>query len=100
MNNKPTAKGSINVTLIDKGLLFQGKSGKYLGVVIWENRDGEDRYGNTHTIVQDVTKEQREQGIKGKIIGNLKMWDPPQQGASSPRANTQAVQDDDDSIPF
>jgi hypothetical protein len=102
-------KASINVTLIDKTYLFTGKKGKYLNIVLWENRDGPDQYGNTHYITQDVGKEAREKGIKGPIIGNAKMEGasaaprgrpahggaaPPSKPAAAPTAEPKV--DDDD----
>lgn len=69
-----TAK--INVTRILKEHLYQGKNGKYLDLVIWANKNGTDQYGNTHTVCQSVSKEARESGINGPIIGNLKLDQP------------------------
>ena len=69
-----TAK--IDVTKIDKAFLFQGKSGKYLDILIFENKDGLDRFGNTHYIVQGIPKAEREKGVKGKIIGNATFTQP------------------------
>lgn len=69
-------KAKLDVTKVDKTLLFKGKAnaeGKhpmYLDLVFIPNRDGPGRYGDTHFIVQGVTKEQRESGVKGPIIGN------------------------------
>lgn len=105
MNNKPVAKGSIKVTDIDKSLMVQGAKGTYLGIVIWENKDGEDRFGNTHVVMQDVSKEQREQGIKGRIIGNIKMWPTGGQQARQAPGPTQNVRSPqgvpaDDDCPF
>jgi hypothetical protein len=63
---------NINVSLIDKSELYEGKKGKYLSLTLFENRDGEDQYGNAGFIVQDIGKERREAGQKGPIIGNWK----------------------------
>jgi len=83
MGNRPT-KIKINVMLIDKSALFNAKSGaKYLDAVAWPNKDGEDTYGMTHYIVQEVSKEARDRGEKGKIIGNMKIEIP---GEPAPRA--------------
>lgn len=66
---------SINVSKIDKQYIYEGKSGKYLNIAVFENRDGPDKYGNTHYCVQDLPKEARDQGVKGAIIGNAKFPD-------------------------
>ena len=64
-------KGSINVELIDKAKLVKGKKGTYLNVSIIV-RDEVDQYNNTGFITQDTTKEEREAGAKGTILGNIK----------------------------
>jgi hypothetical protein len=61
----------IDVTKIDKARLFAGRNGaQYLDIVLIPTRD--DRYGNSHIITQSVSKEEREKGIKGAILGNAK----------------------------
>ena len=90
---------SINVTKIDKSALYEGKNGKYLSLVLFDNKDGVDQYGNSGFVTQDIGKERREAGQRGSIIGNWKETGQakPQQAAhnSSP---TQA--EDHDDIPF
>lgn len=62
---------NINVSKIDKAHLYEGKSGKYLSLVLWESPD--DKYGNDYRVVQGVSKEARAQGVKGAILGNAKI---------------------------
>jgi len=62
----------IDVTKIDKALLYQGQKGTYLNIVLMENREGKDQYGNDGFVKQETSKEQRAAGIKGPIIGNWK----------------------------
>lgn len=69
----------IDVTKIDKARLFKGQKGTYLDLTLIETPN--DQYGNSHMIVQDVGKEDREKGIKGAILGNAKTF-----GKSSPAA--------------
>lgn len=64
----------IDVTKIDKAHIYEGKKGKYIEIVVMENRDGEDAYGNTHMAVQGLPKELRDQGKKGPILGNGKTF--------------------------
>lgn len=89
----------INVTKIDKAALFPGKNGKYLDIVLWENKDGPDQYSNDGFITQDIGKERREAGEKGSIIGNWKQKDKP---APKPQATPgfATQQDEDSEIPF
>ena len=62
----------INVKQIDKTQLFVGAKHTYLDLALHENRDGEDQYGNLGFITQSVSKEARDRGEKGPIIGNWK----------------------------
>jgi len=63
--------GSINVMLIDKTRLFPGAKGKYLDFVLIELREP-DKRGNDYMIVESITKEEREKGIRGTILGNAR----------------------------
>lgn len=61
----------INVSKIEKEYLFEGKSGKYLDVVLFETPG--DKYGNDYRVVQGLSKEARAAGKKGAILGNGKV---------------------------
>ena len=61
---------SINVSLINKDRLFQGKKGQYMDAVLIETPNSE--YGD-YMIVESTTKEERAQGVKGTILGNAKI---------------------------
>lgn len=63
-------KVSINVGKIDKSQLYEGKNGKYLNIVLWETED--DKYDNDYRCTQDISKEARNAGQKGAILGNGK----------------------------
>jgi hypothetical protein len=75
-----------------------------LDITLLENRDGVDQYGNHGMIVQDVTKEEREDGIKGPILGNFKIVDvKPKQTAPARPAKPPVDADlepESDDIPF
>jgi len=64
-----------DLTKIDKAKLFKSKeTGRiYLDATLLLN-DKADEYGNHGMIVQQVTKEEREKGIKGAILGNAKIF--------------------------
>lgn len=70
----------INISKIDETMLFPGKNGKYLNLLLFENKDGRDSYGSDGFSVQELSKEQREAGTKGPIVGNWKHQEsnPPQ----------------------
>lgn len=87
---------SIDVSKIDKSKLYKGKKGVYLNCAVLLRET--DQYGNDGMIVQDVSKEEREQGIKGAILGNGK-WAGQQQRPTGQEVAA-AIDDDDDEIPF
>lgn len=68
-------KLKLDLTKVDKAKLFKSeKTGSvYLDVMLIENKNGVDQYGNSFMAVQDVSKEEREAGIKGAILGNGKI---------------------------
>lgn len=66
-----TAK--LNLKKIDKDALFRAESGAiYLDVAFIENKNGRDEFGNDGFVAQSISKERREAGERGPIIGNWK----------------------------
>jgi hypothetical protein len=57
----------IDVSKIDKSKLYNGKKGIYLDIVLIPTPNS--KYAD-FMIVQSVSKEDREKGIKGNILGN------------------------------
>jgi hypothetical protein len=65
----------IDVTKIEKERLFHGKGGaKYLDCTVFIDTDKPGRFGDHGFITQDVTKEEREQDVRGNILGNVKVF--------------------------
>ena len=98
----------VDVTKIDKALLFKGQKGVYLDATLWLSPEQESQYGDHGMITQDVSKEAREAGEKGPILGNAKVFFT-EGGGTSPQAaghakthasNTQQDEDFSDPIPF
>ena len=81
---------SIDVDKLDVKRLYKGKKGKYLSATLFLKEET-DQYGNNGFIVESITKEEREAGKKGTIIGNAKFM----AGGSKPAHN-----DDSESLPF
>ena len=80
----------INVSMIEKARLFAGKNGKYLDATVFIDIDNKDQYDNNGMITQDVTKEEKAQGVKGPILGNVKVfWKDDSNQAQ--QANNQAM---------
>lgn len=87
----------IDVAKIDKSKLFEGKNGaKYLDVVLIDTPN--DKYGNSHMVVQSVSKEEREAGVKGAILGNAKEIGGKSFAPKASKPSKPAPADDD--IPF
>ncbi len=63
----------IDVMKIVRERLFQGAKGaKYLDAVVFiDNEKGQ--FGDNGMIVQDVSKEEKANGIKGEILGNCRI---------------------------
>ena len=87
----------IDVSKIDKDRLFQGKKGSYLDATVFLN-DEEGQYGDNGMITQSVSKEEREAGIKGNILGNVKILG--EFGDNKPAAAPAPAAVESDDIPF
>jgi len=61
----------IDVNKIDKQRLYPGKKGTYLTAAIILH-DETDEYGNDGVVIEQISKEERESGHKGTILGNVK----------------------------
>jgi hypothetical protein len=91
----------IDVTKVDKARLFKGKKGTYLDATLIESRDS--KFGDDYFIVQDVSKEERAEGVKGAIIGNARNIVPKQQAQAQPPARRDDMSADAasfDDMPF
>lgn len=95
---------SVNVSKIPKGVLYEGKTGKFLNLDIWIN-DEEDEYGNHASANIRQSKEEREAKERKIYVGNGKKvfgWDdaPASTKATTQNMAKSAADDDGDSIPF
>ena len=99
----------IDVKKIDKDRLFSGSKGTYLDATVFLD-DEAGQYGDNGMITQDVSKEEREAGTKGNILGNATIvkilgddnQPAPARGltpAGGPVSDAGDFKDDDD-IPF
>lgn len=107
-----TSKSGRDIIVIDMAgsrLKPHNNGSVYLALDVVERKDGADDYGKTHFVVEPVTKQEREDGVKLPIIGNGKAWGdgpgakkPTQREA--PRREDQPARatnhEDDDEIPF
>ena len=64
----------INVSKIDKARLFKGEKGTYLDLTTFIDTENAGQYGDNGFIAQSVSKEERDAGVKGEILGNVKVF--------------------------
>ena len=64
----------IDVSKIDKALLYKGSKGVYLDATVFIDVDTPDQYGNHGMVTQDISKEKKDAGEKGPILGNVKVF--------------------------
>ena len=100
---KKVLKIELDVTKIDKERLFKGEKGTYLDATTFIDLDQQDKYGNNGFIAHSVSKEEREAGVQGAIVGNAKVFykEGQKQGQPAPQQQSAPFEDDDlSSIPF
>ena len=93
----------LDVKKLQKELFFLANSGAvYADLTTFVDLVDKDQYGNSGFITQDVSKDARESGTKGPIVGNVSVfWSdagPPE--AKQARQQPAAVVDDGMGIPF
>lgn len=84
----------IDVSKIDKSRLFKGAKGTYLDAILIETPEG--KYGD-YMIAQSVSKEERQAGVKGAILGNGKNIGG---GYAQPKRQQEEHNDDWENVPF
>ncbi len=91
----------IDVTKLDKSHFFKGQKGIYTDLMLISNKDGADQYGNDGFVSQGVSKEARDKGEKGKIVGNYKKIHRPEAPQAKPAAKAKVPHEpDQDDVPF
>ena len=61
--------GKINVSKITKSKLYEGKNGSYLNFIMFPKPNSEFY---DFQIVESISKEERENGVKGVELGDAK----------------------------
>lgn len=90
-------KLKIDVLKIDKARLFKGQKGTYLDAVAIETPNSE--YGD-FMIVQEVTKEERQAGVKGTILGNAKYLGQSRPAPAGSATQPKPATTDSDDVSF
>ena len=93
----------IDVTKIEKARLYKGAKGTYLDCILMLNLE-KDSYEQNGMVVQSVSKEEREAGTRGPILGNAKIlsWDAPTGVTVDKIAKDfdAVIDEESDSLPF
>ena len=80
---------TIDVTKLDKSRFFKGKKGTYAKLTCFVDTEETSQFGDNGTITQELSKEDRDNGVKLPILGNAKIfWKDGQSG----RVNQQSGQ--------
>jgi hypothetical protein len=98
MSNKIGVRIKIDVMKIDKALLYKGAKGTYLDATVFIDPDNPGQYGDHGMITQDISKEARDAGEKGPILGNVEVFwrdGGSQQSQRQPSQQHQRQQHDD-----
>ena len=64
----------IDVSKIDKARLFKGQKGTYLDCTVFIDPSSPSEHGDHGMITQSVSQDERQQGVKGVILGNVKVF--------------------------
>jgi len=90
----------INVAKIDKSKLYKGTEGTYLDVTAFVDTDNQDKFGNNGMLTQSVSKEEREAGTRGVILGNSKVFFQGESKQNSSPKQANSFEELKDDIPF
>ena len=99
---------SINLSKLNKEKFFTSKNGDtFASVEVVERRNGIDQYGNSHFVVEALTKDEwslpKDQQPEPNYVGNGKeiiFGNEMQKQASTPNATPIANDFEDDGLPF
>ena len=99
-------KASINLNVIPKDKIYNGKKGKYLPITITLNNEP-DQFGNQGPVVVEQTKDERDAKAPKTYLGNVKVvWtdgqnvDKAPYDSNQPTAPASAPAAADEDLPF
>lgn len=89
----------LDVSKLDKERFFQGKKGKYCDLTAFIDTEETGQYGDHGTVKQATSQEERQNGAKMPICGNVKVFYKTE-GEQPPVSSTPEPMDDDEDVPF
>jgi hypothetical protein len=92
-------KLSVNLSKLPKEKITTSASGdKWINLVLWENRDGVDKFGNTHSLT--VSKNKDEKDTPNIYCGNGKDSNVEAKPSEPKQNNEPKPSSDSDDLPF
>ena len=79
-----TGKDCLVIDLEASRILRHDNGKLYLNLEMSENKDGIDRFGKTHRVAEPATKEERAEGIRTPILGNVETFYFPSEAQGAP----------------
>jgi len=79
-------KIKIDVTKIDKNRIFNGAKGKYIDLISFIDTDKVGTFGDHGFVSQEVSKEEKDNGIKTPILGNVTVFYGLEKKGSQPQS--------------
>jgi len=92
----------LDVTKLNKERFFQGKKGKYVDLTAFIDTEQTGEYGDNGTVSQSTSKEERQNGTRLPICGNVKVFYKDEQESHTPPVSQPGPgpEDDDMDVPF
>ena len=90
----------LDVTKLDKERFFQGKKGKYVDLTAFIDTEQTGEYGDNGTVSQSTSKEERQNGTRLPICGNVRVFYKDEQESHTPPQSSGPPEIDADDIPF
>lgn len=92
----------VDVSKLDKTRFYKGAKGTYADLTAFIDTEQTGQYGDNGTVSQTTSKEERQNGVKLPICGNVKVFwkEEAEPEYPEPDYSQDGVVEDDSQIPF
>ena len=92
----------LDVSKLDKERFFKGKKGTYCDLTAFIDTENASEYGDNGTVAQSTSKDERQNGVKLPICGNVKVFYKDEQESHTPPVSQPGPgpEGDDMDVPF
>jgi len=87
----------VDVTKLEKERFFKGEKGTYVDLTAFFDTEKVGEYGDNGTIMQSTSKQEREDGIKMPICGNVRVFYRQNEEQNTKKTETEFEKED---VPF